>query len=327
MKIAVNSSAGLGHNFNDVIHAAGSDIELLSYDNDGNSQHNLAEADVFIRAHIPNAALERALSQTHSVKWFHTASAGVDSFWDLIIKYVPENAIITNSSGTMSLPIAEYCMAQIYSIAKQLPLFVRMQDRHTWEQRTEKISKDVCGANLFIIGLGSIGSDLAKLAAAAGMHVQGVRRTPASQNTIAGVDQIWSMQENWQNALAEADYVVISAPLTPETYKIINKQTLSHMKSSAWLINIARGALVDENALIEALEATSIGGAALDVAETEPLPESSALWRLPNALITPHISWMSPKILQNHIDLILKNIQRYREGQPLLNIVSREYRY
>ncbi len=327
MKIAVNSEAGLGHRFNDSIETIGSDIQLLPYDNDGNSQHNLAEADVFIRSHIPNAALERALSQTRSVQWFHTASAGVDSFWELIMKYLPENALITNGSGTMSMPIAEYCLAQIFAISKQLPLFVRMQDLHKWKQRTEKISQDIHGANLFIIGLGSIGSDLAKLAAAVGVHVQGVRRASAPHKPVDGAERIWSMQENWREALAEADYVVVSAPLTPETYQLINKQTLSFMKPSAWLINVARGALVDEQALLEALEANSIGGAALDVTETEPLPEISALWQTPNALITPHISWMSPKILQKQTDLIMENVRRYREGQSLLNLVSREHRY
>jgi phosphoglycerate dehydrogenase-like enzyme len=176
---------------------------------------------------------------------------------------------------------------------------------------------------MLIIGLGQIGQAIAERAAVFGMHVVGSRRSGAA---VPGVSAVVPA-DGWRPLLGEADYVVIAAPLTPETRGMIGAAELATMRPDAYLINIARGEIVDEAALIAALQSGRIAGAGLDVFNVEPLPAESPLWGLPNVFITPHISWNSPAVLPRTLDLFLDNLRRYRDGEPLRNIVDKHAGY
>jgi phosphoglycerate dehydrogenase-like enzyme len=176
---------------------------------------------------------------------------------------------------------------------------------------------------LLIIGTGNIGQEIALRAKAFGMQIWGSRRNP---EPLPNFDKIVGANE-WKALLAEADYVVIATPSTPETKGLINAETLRLMRKSAYLINIARGAIVDENALLNALREGWIAGAGLDSFETEPLPTESPFWSLPNAFITPHCSALTPQLRSRIVELFLDNLTRYRHKKPLRNVVDRNAGY
>jgi phosphoglycerate dehydrogenase-like enzyme len=179
---------------------------------------------------------------------------------------------------------------------------------------------ELYGKTLLIVGLGGIGQAIATRAAAFAMRVWGSRRHP---QPTPGVAQVVSA-DGWQALLPEADYVVLALPLTPDTRQIINAKTLRQMRPHSYLINIARGGLVDEAALAEAVQAGVIGGAALDTLSSEPLPPDSPLWALDTVFISPHCAWASPQMRPRSIELFLTNLERYRAGQPLHNIVRQD---
>jgi phosphoglycerate dehydrogenase-like enzyme len=306
-------------------------FEVIVLDRDGTSTSPIENAEVFFAGYegVHSQYLETVLKRMVNLKWMHTNSAGVDTFWPQFVEFASSNAVLTNSSGVMSLPIAEYVIGQIFAIAKGFPQYLHAQDRHEWlrQQSITFGGRDIERARLLILGLGAIGRDTARLAQPLGMHVWGVRRGMPDSDPPAYAERVLSIQDNWQDLLSEADYVVISLPLTDGTRGLIDKDFLNRMNSQAWFINIARGALIDENALLEALQNNTIGGAVLDVTALEPLPSDHPLWSCSNVLITPHISWRSPQVIQRSILLMLENLQRFINGETLLNVVPRETGY
>jgi phosphoglycerate dehydrogenase-like enzyme len=183
---------------------------------------------------------------------------------------------------------------------------------------------EISGATLGIIGFGSIGRDTARLAKGLGMHVVVVREHPERRGGYA--DRVLG-PGSVDDLLAISDYVVLAAPVTPSTQHIIGAERLTRMKPTAYLINVARGSLVDEPALIVALRDERIGGAALDVFDEEPLPADSPLWNLPNVLITPHTAALTEKMWDRHYELVTRNLRRYMRGEPLLNLVDKREGY
>jgi phosphoglycerate dehydrogenase-like enzyme len=173
---------------------------------------------------------------------------------------------------------------------------------------------------LGIVGLGSIGGEIARRGLAFGMRVLAV--DPQQTEAPQGVAALWRM-DRLPELLAQSDFVAIAAPHTPETVKLFNAERLKQMKRSAYLINIGRGVIVDLAALVEALQAGTIAGAALDVFETEPLPADHPLWRMPNVLLTPHVAGASPRIAERHLGVLLENIRRFTRGEPLVNVVNK----
>jgi phosphoglycerate dehydrogenase-like enzyme len=271
------------------------------------------------------ARLRGILAGMPKLRWVHTFSAGVDRHVPEMAKY--ERVLLTNNSGAYDVPIAEHVIAMIFAAAKRVPEHLAAQGRGEWQR--EVPHSEVRGATLVILGMGSIGSELARLAGGVGMRVIGIRRDATRRDgkpPPQGVDRIVST-DRFAEVAREADYLAVTAALTPQTRGMVSAEVLRVLKPTAWVINIARGPIVDEAALATALAEKRIGGAALDVFETEPLPATSPLWALDNAILTPHVSNSSPKVRERSLTLVAENVRRFKAGEPLLNLVDRAIGY
>jgi phosphoglycerate dehydrogenase-like enzyme len=236
--------------------------------------------------------------------------------------------VITNARGVFSRPIAEYVVMMILAVSRKLPGLLELQRERTWQPLEGTELRDV---TVGIVGLGSIGRAVGALATAFGCRVVATRRRPEA-GTSARDDEELSFGEAMLDRvggpetlpalLAESDFVVLAAPLTAETENMISAETLEAMKPGAWLINVARGRLVDERALLRALRDGPIGGAILDTFRDEPLQPSSPFYDLPNVIVTPHTSWSSGRVLDRSVELFADNLRRFAKGEPLLNVVD-----
>lgn len=267
------------------------------------------------------------------LKWIQLSTAGVDHLLNSPV--MKSQVIITTTSGIHAVPIAEHVFAMMLSLVKRLPLALENQKHREWPSY---FSEELRDKTVGIIGYGSIGREVARLAKAFGMTVFATKRH-VEINTDKGyrlpgvgdpegalVDKLYP-NSSLREMISLCDFVVISAPLTPETYHMIGPEELAAMKPSAYLINIARGAIVDEAALVEALRTGKIAGAALDVFEKEPLPPESPLWDLPNVILTPHVSAATPRYNDRATALFAENLRRYLEGKELLNVVDKTLGY
>ncbi|HEY3217517.1 MAG TPA: D-2-hydroxyacid dehydrogenase [Candidatus Limnocylindria bacterium] len=256
----------------------------------------------------------KLLAATPKLRWFHTPSAGVDRFLDMA-EFRERKIMLTNNSGSYDIQIAEHVIAFIFAAGKRLHLYRDQQSKREW---TDQDHAELRGETVVVFGAGSIGGEVARLASANGLRVIAVRR---SGGAVPGASRVVT-PEALVTVAAEADYLVVAAPLTPATRGAISREVLAVLKPTAWLINIARGPIVDEAALIAALAAGKIGGAALDTFAQEPLPTDSPLWALPNVIITPHTSNSSPKVRERTLALFVENVRRYKAGERLLNLVD-----
>ena len=263
------------------------------------------------------------LPKATSLRWVQQWGAGAD--W--LMRY-PEAAqmdfVLTNASGVHAIPISEHIMALILAFARKLCVAARAQARHEWLRPEGDDLFELAGKTMLLIGVGAIGAYTAKLASAMDIHVIGVRRDPsASVPGVAemhGPDQLLAL-------LPQADFVVLTVPLTHETRGMIGEAELRAMKATAFIVNIGRGGTIQEDKLIHALHAGWIGGAGLDVFEKEPLPADSPLWDMENVIITPHYSGRTPRYDERAMSIFLDNLQRYRTGQPLRNVVDKQAGY
>lgn len=258
------------------------------------------------------AALERA----DGLKWLNTIYAGID--WMPKETLARQGVTVTNGAGINAITIAEYVVMGMLTIAKGYREVVRAQDRHEW-LRSPPGRVELAGTTALLLGAGAIGSLIKTRLEAFDVAVTSVRRTPGRGDL--GPDQ-------WRAKLGEFDWVILAVPATPETHAMIGAAELDAMKPDAALINIARGSVVDQPALVSALEAQRIGGAFLDVTTPEPLPPDHVLWTLPNAHVTMHLSGQSQsKMFQRGAKLFLDNLARYRAGQELINEVNLDLGY
>jgi phosphoglycerate dehydrogenase-like enzyme len=290
--------------------------DVVRVDSQGNLDGDSQDAEVYFSwFYLQQTTLHRVLESAPALRWHHAPNAGVNHI--ITPKYLERDLILTNGAGIHAIPIAEFVIAYMLSHVKHLPKLHQLQAQHQWQRGfpTEELHKKT----LLIIGAGGIGQEIAVRAQAFGMRVFGSRRHP---QPVANFDKVVGTDE-WQNLLPEVDFVVIATPLTKETKGLINEEILRLMRPNAYLINIARGAIVDEPALIKALQAGWIAGAALDTVFTEPLPPDSPLWTLSNVFITPHCSGHSPTVKERSLALFLDNLTRYRHGQPLRNVVDK----
>jgi phosphoglycerate dehydrogenase-like enzyme len=302
----------------DMLRAALPDDRILAVP--GEDLGPAAEADAAFGG-FSAERLRAVLAGSPKLRWVHTFSAGVDRHIPELARY--ERVALTNNSGAYDVPIAEHVIAMIFAAAKRVPEHLAAQQRHEWERETPHA--EVRAATLVILGMGHIGGELARLAAGVGMRVIGVRRDAGRRDRMApaeGVDRIVST-ERFAEVVPEADYLAVTSALTPQTRGLVSAEILRALKPTAWVINIARGPIVDESALAEALKEHRIGGAALDVFEKEPLPADSPLWSLDNAILTPHVSNSSPKVRERSLALVTENVRRFKAGEPLLNLVDR----
>ncbi|MGI8828355.1 MAG: D-2-hydroxyacid dehydrogenase [Candidatus Limnocylindria bacterium] len=265
--------------------------------------------------------LDHIVSRTPRLRWIHSASAGVDRIATAAVR--ERGLLVTNARGVFSRPIAEYVVMMMLAVARRLPQLLELQRERTWQPlRGRELSELTVG----IVGYGSIGVEVARLLAPFGCRVLATRRHPergageASSVEMHGLDQL-------DEVLRASDIVVVAAPLTDETAGLIGAEQLSQMREDAWLINIARGRLVDELALRRALESGWIGGAVLDVFNEEPLSAESPLYGTPNLVITPHTSWASNRVIERTVDLFVDNLRRDLAGEPLRNLVDLEAGY
>lgn len=249
--------------------------------------------------------------QATRLRWLHTFSAGVDHpvFGSLLARGVR----LTTSSGASASAVAQMAILFMLALARDLPARLDAQrERHWAPERGEDLEGKVAA----VIGLGPIGLEIARLASALGMRVVGMRRRPVGDEPC----ETWPMARLGE-LLALADYVVLALPLTAETQQIVDARALARMRPDARLVNVGRGELVDETALVEALRARRIAGAALDVFEHEPLPETSPLWSLPNVIVTPHVAASTPMTHHHAAELFVENLGRWVRGEALRNEV------
>lgn len=329
MRLLANEDMHMADLLEERLREEAPDVALTWVDKTGVPQGPVADATILYRFNMSNQALITILKAAPSLQWMHTGSAGVDTFIADVRENGPPGLILTNASGAMSPAIAEFCLAQIFAAAKQIPAFVRAADRHDWLRTSARPPITmVRGSRLLILGLGSIGLELARIANGVGMRVWGTRRTPlAVGETYPFIEQIFTGEENWRSVLPAMDYIAVCLPLTEATRMIISTPEFGAMKPTAWLINTSRGANIDEDALLAALRMKRIGGASLDVATAEPLPPDNPLWDFPNMIITPHVSWSSPEHDQRNLDVFFTNLHRFQAGEPLLNVVPLDVGY
>jgi phosphoglycerate dehydrogenase-like enzyme len=277
-----------------------------------------ADAEVAFSGNNPRR-VHQLLDATPKLRWYHTVSAGVETM--PLPAFAERGIMLTNNSGSYDIQIAEHLMAFVFAASRQLHRYRDLQRAGEWKEQPHQELRD---ATIVVYGMGSIGGEIARLASAVGMRVIGVRRKATS--AAPGVDRVVAA-ERLTDVVGEADYLAIAAPLTAGTRGAISREVISRMKPTAWIMNIARGAIVDESAMIEALQAKRIGGAALDVFTTEPLPQGSPLWTLENVIITPHHSGSSPRANERTLALFAENLRRYKAGEPLINRVDFEAGY
>ena len=247
-----------------------------------------------------------------SVKWMHTFSAGVDS--PFFVQLMERGVRLTNSSGATASPIAQTTVLYMLALSRNVRAWFQHQEKHEWA-RQEFAELD--GARLAVLGMGPIGIEIARLGVALNMNVEAIRRTPTGSEPCPtfSFDQL-------PRVLAHADWVAVALPLTDDTRQIFDTKTFAIMKPGAHFINVGRGELVDEDALIAALQSGHLAGAALDVFATEPLPADSPLWDMDNVIITPHSSSASAQSGLRSEEIFLKNLARYVAGEPMLNEVN-----
>lgn len=272
-------------------------------------------AEVMVGWNIPRAAVAGA----PGLRWIHSTAAGVDQ---LLHPEVLERAIDVTSSTGIHQPLVEHVFAMVLALTRRLHVALRNQLHRRWERRAA-VGDEIRGKTMGILGLGHIGAEIAEKAAVFGMRVIGTKRAPAS---VAHVDRVYP-PEGLADVLRDADVVVIALPLTPQTRGLIGEDELRMMKRSALLINIGRGAIVQEAALIRALQEGWIAGAGLDVFEREPLPADSPLWGVDSVIITPHVSGTSPRYMDAAVPLFCENLRRYLDGEPLRNLVDKRRGY
>ncbi len=288
----------------------------------------LRESEVLILTRPPSelpsqsSKLSDLLSRAPNLKWIQYTSAGMDRVAKMGL--LESNVTITNASGNSAIPIAEYVLCTMLMFArKALLCFLNKQEKR-WDRYT---SSELREKTLGIVGLGSIGQEVARRAKAFDMRVVATKRSVVRPElAVMGVDRVYPRHDLLE-MLAECDFVVLSVPLTKETTGMIGERELKAMKPSSFLINIARGGLIDEAMLIRALKEGRITGAGLDVFEREPLPLESELWEMPNVIISSHSSGTTGMANARLTKLFCENLERYIAGQSLLNVVHKEKGY
>lgn len=280
----------------------------------------------------------RDLSVAPKLKWVQLHSAGINHLTDHPILKSPIQ--VTTSSGVHAVPIGEFAITLMLALARRVPRMVRVQDRGEWPPHRWKmfLSEELRGKTLGIVGYGSIARHAARIAKHGfAMRVLALSRSgaradrgyvePGVGDPDGALPDAWFTRAQLRDLLAQSDFVLIGAPLTEETRHMIGEAELHAMKPTAFIVNIARGGVIDETALIRALKENWIAGAGLDVFEQEPLPAESELWKLENALIAPHVSSATPHYDDRAAELFCENLRRYLRGDALLNEVNRDAGY
>lgn len=265
----------------------------------------------------PRPQLEAAIAAADSLRWVSTSAAGVDVLPLAMIR--ERGLLLTSGVGLHTTPVGEFAVLCMLAAAKDLPALVRAHDRREWLQAPSR--RELRDARALVLGYGAIGRAIGELLKPFGVQLTGVRRQPDGEPGVIGPD-------DWRGRLQEFDWVIVAAAATDKTRGMIGARELAAMRRSAWLVNIARGSLVDEGALVKALHRGQIAGAYLDVAVEEPLPPDSPLWTAPGVVITSHSSGAATtRIGERAGARLLENLGRYRRGEELVGLVDLERGY
>jgi phosphoglycerate dehydrogenase-like enzyme len=313
------------------IAAASGDMAVVNAADERQAQQAIGDADAFFGKITPPL-----LAATHKLRWVQAPTVSLEHY--LFPELVEHPCVLTNMRGLFSDVIADQVFGYILCFARNLHRYLRNQLAARWDpvggetERTtfvagpgtvnaiDRSHLHLGDATLGIVGLGSIGAEIARRGLAFHMRVLAV--DPVQSQAPAGVAALWP-PDRLPELLHESDFVVIAAPHTPQTYKLFRRPQFQQMKRTAYLINIGRGVIVDLADLTAALQAGDIAGAGLDVFETEPLPAAHPLWQMDNVILTPHVAGYSPRIAERHLAVLVENIRRFRNGQPLHNVVNK----
>lgn len=269
-----------------------------------------ADASLLFRCTMSKPQLQRTLAGAPGLGWIHSCTAGFDQL--LVPEIVERDLVVTRSAAAHHIPISEWVLAYILLMTKRFPELLRLQAEHRWD-RLEM--EELGGKTVGIVGAGAIGTEVARRCAPLGMRVIATKRSPKplpEYDEVLGADQL-------PRLLVESDYVVLACPLTTETRDMIGEPQLRMMKPTAFLLNVARGGLIVDDALVRALRERWIAGACLDAFTVEPLPADSPLWDVERLVVTPHASSSSPCVMGRAIDEFVANVRRYLAGVPLHN--------
>ncbi|HUH13823.1 MAG TPA: D-2-hydroxyacid dehydrogenase [Longimicrobiales bacterium] len=282
----------------------------------------LADAEVYLGMGVPAEVLRAG----PGLRWVHTGTTGVGG--SLSSEMRARDVVFTNSRGVHGPPVADTALAMVFHFARGLDLAVRAQARGAWDTSAFDDARpplrELAASTVGVIGLGSIGEEVAARARALGCRVLGLRRRPLG--APPGVELL-SGDDGLRALLAESHFVVLCAPETAATRGLLDAEALGSMRADGVLVNVGRGGLVDEDALAQALAAGRLRGAGLDVFVREPLPPGHPFWRLPNVLITPHVSSYTDRFWARETELMVDNLGRWQRGAPLRNVVDKDAGY
>lgn len=277
---------------------------------------SIRDADALFLWDFFSSAVRDVWPLAERLEWIHVAAAGVDTL--MFDELAGSDVVVTNARGVFDRPIAEFVLGAILAFAKGLHRSYELQLERTWQHRE---TLTVVGSTALVVGTGAIGREIARLLRAVGMEVRGAGRTARESDPDFGTVV---PSADLAHHIGWADHVVVVAPLTDQTRGLVDKEVLAAMKPTAHLVNVGRGPIVDESALVAALHDGTIAGASLDVFEAEPLPVDHPLWSAPGAVVTPHMSGDAVGWRDTLARQFVDNAQRWLDGADLLNVVDKK---
>ena len=299
----------------------GSDVNVIVSNDVTKVRESAAQADVIVNGTSNPPLLGAAIPPARRARWIHSLWTGVDNV--LCPEVLASPLPLTNGRGVFRRPLAEWTIGAMLYFAYRMRRMIRQQQAGAWEAFT---TEEIQGKTLGIVGYGGIGSTAAELARPFGVRIVALRRRTELLQQVAGVDQSFAPSQI-NELMAASDYVLLAAPLTEETRGMIGAPQIAAMKPTGVLINVGRGAVVDEPALIQALETDKIRGAALDVFAVEPLPPGHPFYRLENVLLSPHTADHVKDFVHLAVACFLENLRRFQANEPLLNLVDKHAGY
>jgi len=302
------------------IGQASPDLQVVQELDPVKAREELRDAEVLLTFQLPGS-----LAEAPSLRWIQLVSAGAEHVLESVRG---SDVVVTTASGIHIYAIAEYVLCSMVMLSRGIPQILQESSRREWRPRRMRAyyGEELHGKTLGILGLGNIGRQVAATARCLGLRVLGLRRSGDRGLPEGTVDEVYA-PDGLMEMLPRCDFLVVLLPLTADTRDLIGERELRAMKPSSFLINVARGNIVQEPALVRALREGWIAGAAFDVFAQEPLPADSELWDVPNLIITPHMAGNFLAYLDRAAELFLKNLPRYLSGEPMVNVLDKQRGY
>ncbi len=290
--------------------------EFIIVDDKDVTEDQIQEAEIMVGFPDP-----KILKNARNLKWLHLSSIGVDKHVDKAL-YANPDILLTNSSGIYGKPISDHIIGYMIALTRNFPFFIRNQEKSAWIKKDA--NKDLFGSTALIVGFGDVGRNLARKLKAFDVHTIAVKRTPSEKPDY--LDELYTT-EMLESLIPRADFIILCLAATPETIGIMSRKKIALMKTDAYLINIGRGSLIDQDALYDALSENRIAGAAADSSTPEPLPNDSKFWKLDNMIITPHCSGKSPTTYMRQFSVFRDELRRFSKGEKLKNLIDFDLKY